>query len=143
MSAVTPKSWRPAVWLIRDRCSKLYRRANMGRRKEPCFWCQRITVRTPRDAAGRHHNLYPTRDHHPIPESQGGTETVRSCLQCNRIKGNMGADAWSEFRRRHPKWWQNFDQNCAHWFCRDLARERSTNDRPSMQGNDADPNCGV
>ena len=49
--------------------------------------------------------LEPTRDHHPIPRSRGGTKTIICCYTCNNIKGDMSAPDWDAFMQSNPEWW--------------------------------------
>jgi hypothetical protein len=49
--------------------------------------------------------LAPTRDHHPVPRSRGGTRVLICCITCNNIKGDMGAAEWLGYRAAHPEWW--------------------------------------
>lgn len=62
-----------------------------------CPYCQRTM--------DRHDELLrPTRDHHPIPRSRGGTETILACYKCNHTKGDMSAEEWDAFMLANPNW---------------------------------------
>jgi len=62
-----------------------------------------------RQANGTPIDLAKTRDHY-IPLSRGGLnvkENIRSaCYRCNALKGDMMPDAWEQFMRDNPYWWQ-------------------------------------
>jgi hypothetical protein len=49
--------------------------------------------------------LNPTRDHHPIPKSKGGHETVICCRLCNNVKGDRTVQEWQDFMMDNPNWW--------------------------------------
>lgn len=65
---------------------------------KPCPYCKRSM-----DADDFH--LKPTRDHHPIPRSRGGTKTIICCLLCNNRKGSMTEAEWNAYVVENPGWW--------------------------------------
>lgn len=66
-----------------------------------CTYCRRRTK--PMTAASP---LALTRDHYPVPKSQGGTRTVPACYQCNHLKGDMSPEAWDAWMAANPQWWE-------------------------------------
>lgn len=65
---------------------------------KPCPYCKR-----PMDVEDYH--LQPTRDHHPVPRSRGGSRIIICCMLCNNRKGDMTPDEWSAYMAELPEWW--------------------------------------
>lgn len=70
-----------------------------------CHWCHR---RFHRGDPG----LKATKDH-VVPQCMGGTETVRACLACNALKGDMTPSQWADFMATTPEWWIRFTRGRA------------------------------
>lgn len=67
-----------------------------------CTYCQRIL--RPRGTR----ELLAETDDHVEPRRNGGKQTVKACLHCNGIKGNMTLEEWRWFMNRFPRWWRRF-----------------------------------
>lgn len=76
-------------------------RRNLG----SCVYCRRQLTK-PRDR-GR---CAFTKDH-VMPRCVGGTRKVRSCRQCNGLKGDIHPSVWRWFTEAHPEWWRTFRTN--------------------------------
>lgn len=71
----------------------------------PCPYCARAMDRHDFDESGFPGDLQPTRDHHPVPKSKGGTRIIIVCMRCNSIKGDMTAVEWAAYMLANPGWW--------------------------------------
>ena len=69
-----------------------------------CAYCGRIL-----ESITSRSRLRATRDH-VVPKSVVyGTPTVWCCRECNELKADMPAEAWSEFMAKFPDWWKKKD----------------------------------
>jgi len=78
--------------------SKAYLKRHRQHDGKPCPYCER-------PMSVDHVDICPTRDHHPVPRSKGGTRTLVCCRVCNMVKADRTAAEWEEFMADNPGWW--------------------------------------
>ncbi len=87
-----------------------------------CRYCQRTLI-DPKTDKFKRSNLSATWDH-VQPKSRGGRKTVRACLQCNRLKGDLDPNDWKRFTASNARYWKSFRTHgeVARWLSGNKSR---------------------
>lgn len=91
--------------------------ARIDHRGLRCTYCKR-----PLERVNARSRVAATRDH-VTPASQGGTEVVPCCIECNKTKGTMSPEQWANFMEINPNWWHRSKQQ---------ARPQETKVEPAL-----------